>query len=207
MASISFYAGSTFIDNIQGSGLGFYSTGFGNSIAVGEFQGKTYVTNGAGTSLGVECNNIKYQNTGSGIIGQASSGIALTAIPNSQVPLNVRFEHSSAVQVQSAELRIYDRSNINNDPTGVLCYTAEIIHPNPTQVNTGSGDTTWTNTHGSGVTLSLSKSPGTSGQYAGNGSNSAWTDTRHDWYLAISASPNTIGSKTNFGAYVSAEYF
>lgn len=31
-------------------------------------------------------------------------------------------------------------------------------------------------------------------------------DTRHDWYVAISASPQTIGSKTDFGLYFTLEY-
>jgi len=30
--------------------------------------------------------------------------------------------------------------------------------------------------------------------------------TRHDWYLALSASPQTIGSKTDFGLYFTLEY-
>jgi hypothetical protein len=47
---------------------------------------------------------------------------------------------------------------------------------------------------------------GPSGQYAGNGSNSAWTDTQHDWYLVLSASPDSIGSKTLYGLWVSLEY-
>lgn len=30
--------------------------------------------------------------------------------------------------------------------------------------------------------------------------------TRHDWYLALSASPDSIGSKTNYGLYFTCEY-
>lgn len=30
--------------------------------------------------------------------------------------------------------------------------------------------------------------------------------TRHDWYVALSASPDSIGSKTNYGLYFTCEY-
>ena len=34
----------------------------------------------------------------------------------------------------------------------------------------------------------------------------AHQSTRHDWYLAISASPDSIGSKTQYGLYFTLEY-
>jgi len=30
--------------------------------------------------------------------------------------------------------------------------------------------------------------------------------TRHDWYVGLSASPDSIGSKTDFGLYFTLEY-
>lgn len=205
MAAISFYAGEGFnIQNLAGSGLGFYGPGgFGYSVQVGAYQDNTYITNSDGTAQGPQCDNIKYLNDGSGIVNTASSGIPLTAIPNYQSTLNVRFTHNVPVKTQNVKLRIYDRTNINNDPSGVTCKVAEIIHPDTTQTNNGSGDTTWTTVHGSSVILDLIASPGTSGLRP-NGANT--TDTRHDWYCAISASPDSIGSKTQFGLYIELEY-
>lgn len=207
-AAISFLAGQGFtIQDLAGSGLGFFGdAGFGASVQVGSYQGHTYITNGAGTTQGPEVDNVKYLNAGSGILGQAGSGIALTAIPNYQATLNVRFTYDTAVKVQNAVARIYDRSNIDNPASGVTTKVAEIIHPDTTQSNNGSGDTTWLTPGGSGVTVSLAPSPGVSGLYAGNGSNSLWTDAQHDWYLALSGSPDSIGSKTQYGLYVSLEY-
>lgn len=206
MATISWLGDGTTLQ--AGSGFGLYGdSGFGASVTVGAFQGRTYITNGAGTYQGPEVDNVKYLNSQSGILGQTGTGIALTAIPNQQATMQIHFNHSSAIQVQNAKLYIYDRSSINNDPTGVTCYTAEIIHPTITQANNGSGDTVWVNTHGSGQTLSLCNSPGTSGQFAGNGSNGGIASTDHDWWVALSASPNSIGSKTLFGCLVSLEYY
>ena len=35
---------------------------------------------------------------------------------------------------------------------------------------------------------------------------SAHTSARHDWYAALSASPHSIGSKTQYGLYFTVEY-
>jgi hypothetical protein len=207
-AVISFLAGENFtIQDLAGSGLGFYGdAGFGASVKVGDWQGRTFITNGAGTTQGPEVDNVKYLNAGSGIIGQTGSGVALTAIPNYQATLNIRFTYDTPVKTQNVELRIYDRSNPDMPATGVTTMVAEIIHPTQDQSNSGSGDTTWLQPGGSGSTVSLSPSPGVSGLYAGNGSNSTWTDTQHDWFVALSASPDSIGSKTLYGLYCSLEF-
>lgn len=210
MASIDFYAGQFGINNLSGSGLGFYGAGFGQSVNVGSYQDTTFITNSAGTSNGSQCTNIKFQDSASGIVNSQTSGIPLRNINNYLATLNVRFTHSSAVQVQNVNARIYDRSNINNPASGVTTKIAELINPAIVQTVQGSGDSTWTtitsSNGGSGTIFSLAPGVGTSGLYAGNGSDSTKADTRHDWYLALSASPDSIGSKTSFGFYVSLEY-
>ncbi len=208
-AAINFYAGQDFgINNLSGSGLGFYGdSGFGASVSVGSYQGRTFITSSAGTSQGPEVDNIKYTNPGSGILGQAGSGIGLKAIPNYLATLKIAFTNDTAVKVQNAKAYIYDRTSINNDPSGVTCKVAELIHPDLTQTATGSGDDTWLTPHGSSVVVDLANSPGVSGFYAANGLTSLWLDTVHEWHLALSASPDSIGSKDKFGLYVSLEYF
>ena len=71
--------------------------------------------------------------------------------------------------------------------------------------------------------LALTSSPGVSGLNGNNTDNgqdisyggfSNYTSAdanghvseQHDWYLALSAEPTTIGSKTNFGLYFTLEY-
>jgi hypothetical protein len=204
MATLSFLsAGGLFsINNLSGSGLGFYGTGFGNSVSVGSYQDTTYITDSAGTSLGPQVNNIKYLNVASGIVNSASSGVPLISIPNYMASLNIRFSHSSNVKTQNAKLRIYDRANYNNDPSGVLCKVAELVHPSIIGLPTGSGSTTWNTPAGSSVILTCISSPGASG-IRPNGAQT--TDAQHDWYFAITASPNSIGSKT-FACYFELEY-
>lgn len=204
MASIDFYAGeNNNINNLAGSGIGFYGDGgFGYSVAVGSYNGRSFITDSTGTSQGPEVDNCKYLNTSGVIVGQTGSGIHLLALPNYLATLNVRFSHSSNVKVQNAKAYCYDRVSKNNNPSGVNLYAAEIIHPNAVQTITGSGDANWSNIKGSGTTLSLVDSPGISG-LSPNGPNTS--EAQHDWYLALTASPTSVGAK-EFALWIELEY-
>lgn len=204
MATISFHAGENFtIQNLGGSGLGFYGAGgFGTSVGVGEYNDTVFITNSNGTVQGPQVDCIKYLNSASGTINSSVSGQLLTKIPNYFAQLNVRFEHTSAVTTQNVKFRVYDRTSINNNPSGVTCKVAELIHPDTVQNNNGSGDSTWTTVYGSGSVLDLVASPGLSGERPNGASTSS---TRHDWFLAITASPDSVGSKL-FAGYVELEY-
>ena len=48
MASISFFAGSTAINNLSGSGLGFFGGSFGQSVQLNSWQDTTFITDGNG---------------------------------------------------------------------------------------------------------------------------------------------------------------
>jgi len=86
----------------------------------------------------------------------------------------------------------------------VTTKVAQIIHPDPNQANpSNSSDATWSTPTGSSVILSLVNSPGISG---GRPMGDYTTDTQHDWYTVISASPDSIGAKTLYGLYVELEY-
>ena len=198
-----FEAGEGFnINNLSGSGLGFFGSAWGASVNVGEFQQTTWITDSNGTIQGEQVDNVAWSHPNSGSINGAAP-INLLNVPNYLSTLNIRFNHTSAIKTQNAKLRIYDRSNINNDPSGVTCYVAEVIHVNTTQDATGSGDSSWINVHGSAVVMDLVASPGLSG-YSPNGPGTQ--DANHDFYVLISPSPDSIGSKTQFGLYAELEY-
>lgn len=210
MASISFLAGGYFlpISNLNNSGLGFFGASFGQSVPVGSWQQSTYITDGNGINQGPQANNAMYVHPNSGQL-QNSAIVNNINIPNYQSTLNIRFNNSTPVRTQNAQLYIYDRVSTSNLPSGVTCAVIPIIHPDTTQSANGSGSTTWQFPAGSSyVNMSIlsngnSFSPGTSGNSV-NGA--ATTDIQHDWYCNISASPNSIGSKTFFGLLVSVEF-
>jgi len=204
MATISFHAGTTgSIANLAGSGLGFFGSSFGSSVEVGAYQDSTYITDGTGSTEGAPCENAKYINT-SGCIQSDAGQRMLIQIPNALATLNTRFTHDSAVKTQNVKLRIFDRSSINNPASGVTCKVAELVHPEPTAGTvSNSSDSEWSTPTGSSVIMTLTASPGTSGERP-NGPETS--DTQHDWYTVVSASPDSIGAKTLFGLYVSLEY-
>lgn len=204
MATISFHAGTAgTIANLAGSGLGFFGASFGQSVEVGSYQDTTYITNGTGSIEGNACENTKWINEASGIQSDAGE-INLQYIPNRLATLNVRFTHDTAVKTQNAKLRIFDRSNINNEASGVTTKVAQLIHPHPSQaVISGSSDAYWTTPAGSAVMLELLASPGESGL---SPAGPETIDDRHDWYFVISASPDSIGAKTLYALYVELEY-
>lgn len=202
-SSIDFYAGEDFnIGNLAGSGLGLYGNSFLSSVAVGSYNSRTFITDSTGTSQGPEVDNNMYNGPSGVIVGQTGSGIALTALPNYLATLNIRFTNDTAVKTQNVKLYGYDRINFNNAPSGVNFYAANIIHVPNIQTNIGSGSLTWTLLAGSGSYLTLNSSPGTSG-LSPNGPST--TDVRHDHFIALTCTPNTVGSKT-FSLGYSLEY-
>lgn len=211
MAQVSFYAGKdgSFQEIISGSGLGFFGETFGSSIQVGQYQDRTFITSPNGTVMGPEANNCKFDsNSTSGVVWNADVQTTLRQIPNTSGTLNIRFVHDSHVRTQNVELRVFDRVNKDNDPVGVTAQVAELVHPWGDGLENasdplGSGQQNWSGVHGSGVVLPMAASPGLSG-LSPNGPTTS--GTQHDWYVAFSASPDSIGSKTDFGLFFSLEY-
>jgi hypothetical protein len=218
MAAINFYGiggGGASLTDLGGSGIGFYGdAGFGASVKVNEFQGTTFITNSVGTANGGALNNNRAIPLDSGNVinnNRGTSGIPITYLFNEEATLNARFTHSSAVEVDNIKFRIFDRSNIDNNPSGVRCFVAEIIKPSgasgTTPTSSGKGDTGWIEIYGSASILDLTPNPEATGMGAWSDPvNGGTSGVRHDWYAALSATPTSIGSKDKFGAYLSLEY-
>ncbi len=198
------------------SGIGFYGASFGNSVQVDQYQASTHVTDGAGTTdVGHELNNLRpiesdaTASPGSGVIFNGSTLVGasgLLRIPNASGTLNIRFSHGTQVQTQAVVAYITDR--VNADPlaaaSGVTCQMAELIHPSGDPGDEiGSGDATWITPSGETNPVPLQSGAG-SGGLAPDGV--LTSGLRHDWFLAIAASPKTIGSKTLFGLFVELQY-
>lgn len=203
--AISFFCSSNFVNNLSGSGLGMYGDlGFNSAVNVSSWQGRTFISDSAGVNQGPEANNIKFLNNGSGILGQTGSGIGIRAIPNFQATLNMRFTNDTNCKVQNSYIQAYDRVSVLNPPSGLTFAAANLIHPDTNQINNGSGDPIWRFPAGSSImSLGATFSPGSSG-LSPNGPNTS--DNRHDFYIALSASPSSVGSKS-WAILASVEYF
>lgn len=236
MAEIKFYANikdqtgdGELINHSAGSGLGFYGNGFGISVPVGSQQTTTFVTNANGTNEGARLNNTSLVTSGTNVTAgtvsiNSASAVNLDKLPNYLCPLNIRFTHTEAVKVQNCKLRIFDRDNIDNHASGVVTYVYEARHPASSQVisnlsHRGRAANSWYQFDPveAMVDMPFTTSPGVSGTntnsqdtsptlaYTSN-QGSLHTSTRHDWYVALSSEPITIGSKTQYGLYFTVEY-
>ena len=236
MAEIKFYANNVtatsasgdahqaWINHTAGSGLGFYGGGYGISVPVDAYQDTTFTTNSQGTASDyVQLHNTKWVSTSK--MKADTNELDLDKVPNYLAPLNVRFTHSSAVTVRNCKMRIFDRNDITKHASGVETQVYELRHPSALQSvsnlnHRGRASNTWSlydPTDGTPADMAFTASPGMSGL----NTDSTDTDTskgyatteagahqsdRHDWYVAISASPQEIGSKTNYGLYFTVEY-
>ena len=304
---------------LSGSGLGFFGTTAGSSVQIGSYQDTTYISNADGSVTKGAANNTKYvaSTYPSGMAYVAEDGSAnyymgLSGVKSHACTLGIQFGHTTAVKTQNVQLRIYDRTNINNPASGVNTKVAELVNFGGAAYNNqdsdtgagvgsafvGSGDSLWwgepwpdemvannyyknsvgttfkngldtvaelTNVNGdvrlgqvtgdretvggSGVVVPLLDSPGSgqkqlsgseaittgmvwpkwtqyidsskqstlfgAGNNFGDGSNVSYIantyggtgiDTHHTWCVALSATPLAIGSKEQYGLYVSLEY-
>lgn len=236
MAEIKFYANikdqsgdGELINHAAGSGIGFYGNGFGISVPVGAKQSRTYVTNAIGTNEGAQLNNTGFVTSGNlttkGTISvNGSTAIDLDRLPNYLCPLNIRFTHTEPVRVQNCRLRIFDRNNINNHASGVVTYVYESRHPATVQSVTnlshrGRTETSWYEFDpvDAMTDMPFTASPGASGKNTNTQDTSptlgyttqegvTHQSSRHDWFLALSSEPVTVGSKTQYGLYFTLEY-
>jgi hypothetical protein len=223
---------ATLIRHDLGSGIGFYGSTFGVSVPVDSQQTTTWVTNSDGTDQGSQLNNTAMVSEGNvsttGTVSiNSSTAINLDKLPNYLCPLNIRFTHTEAVKVQNCKLRIFDRSNIANHASGVTTYVWEARHPSSSQTVTqlsqradNSIGTSWYEFSDLGDAMddmAFTASPGMSGLNTSLGENNValgyattegttHTSEIHDWYVALSSEPDSIGSKTNYGLYFSVEY-
>jgi hypothetical protein len=156
--------GDASLDTLSGSGLAFYGATAGSSVAVGDYQETSYVANGDGSTYKDATNNIQYYTTSSypsgrcvldSVPGSAYTDVGLSGIRSMHSTLGIMFGHTSQVNVQNCQLRIYDRGNINYPASGVNTKVAEIVNYNGSTFDAqgandglpstaiGSGDLWW----------------------------------------------------------------
>ena len=207
-AELKFYAGSALATDITGSGLGFFGAGgFGTSVQVGQYQDTSFITNGAGSENGGTSTNAKYLGNTSGVSINSATADILANLALASGSLKTSFTFDSAVKTQNCKLRIYDRVSKDNDPSGVTCQVAQLCNGgsgvNQTTGAAQAGHNGWLALHGSGLIMTLLSGPGESGL---SPSGTLTEDDRHDWYVCLSSSPTSIGSKSAFGCWVELEY-
>lgn len=188
--TIGFAAGEGFtVNNLAGNGLGWYSGAFGGSVKVGEYGELCYITDSTGSVENSRVDCCVPTGTSTGSIAGVSYN--LRNIPNYLSTLNIYVTSDTPIKTMNPRLRIYNRVALDTAPSGVTVKAAEIIHTSNTADASGTGGATWS-TIGGTTELALRPSPGTNGA-SPDGSDT--TDTRHDHYIVVNMSPDSISTK------------
>lgn len=169
--------------------LGFFGAAFGFSIRVGEWNNTCRVTNDNGTSENGQIPNLRYFNASGAYVGSDLVARELVEIDADEATLRIRLSTDSAVGTQNTAFRAFDRVDINNGPSGVTINAAEILKPLPSV--RGSGDIFWTSIAGTGSLILEDQVAASS---------------VHVWYVGLTASPLSIGEKTDLGFYHETEF-
>ncbi len=206
------YQSATYVCNANGTASGVQCSNTKYDVANEEFPGSGTVL-GAATAIG-------------------NSGVPNYQAP---LNIRFEHDDPQGVRVQNCRLRIFDRNDINNHASGVTTQVYEVRHPNPVQdagqtaleLRGVTEEHAWVEYDPAEAPaqpqdMVFTAGPGPSGlnttasdplsEFAGpyrnwvSQSGTACRSTRHDWYVALSASPQEIGSKTNYGLYFTLEY-
>lgn len=171
--------------------LGFFGAAYGFSIRVGEYNQTTRVTNDNGTAQNGQIPNVRYLSATGAYVASELVGREVQNIDNDEATLRIRLFTDSAVETQNTAFRAFDRVSIENAPSGVTVLAAEIRNP-PGTATASSGDSSWTTIAGA-TDLSLDN-------------HSTGPLSTHEWYIAVTVSPTSIGEKTDLGFYFETEF-
>ena len=150
--------------------LAFSDGTFGNPIQVSSFNDGTHVRSavGADDSDGNTPNNVKYIASGTGDWGDGTESIA--DMTDGEATLKLTISESTNITVTDITMYAYDGTTTTDAPVGMDVYLAE------------QGDAAWTNADGSAAALTISDSDTPA--------------TDHYFYVAVSASPSSVGVKS-----------
>ncbi len=169
--------------------LGFFGANFGFSIRVGEFNNTNFVTDDNGVTNFGQAPNLRFANISGAFVASELTATELLEVDNTETTLRIRLNTDGSVGTQNSAFRAFDRVAIGNDPSGVTVRAAEMLKPSPSI--RGSGSVNWETIAGA-TDLSLFDQVAAS--------------SIHEWYVALTVSPDSIGEKTDLGFYFETEF-
>ena len=176
-------------DTIVFSGTG----GLDQPVTVGAWQDETHMgtgdpgTDGCGTN---HCQNVKWISSTQFDSGGGTETLNDTNLIQTECTLRIRFTDGSSVAITNARFYAYDGSTTTTEATGVDCMAFEqgVTATTWTEINNTTGPVGGDNV---GERLDL-------------GDSGAATD--HTYYIAVSASPESVGAKTAFDFGIALTY-
>lgn len=173
MATYTWYLQGTTPTTIEATDIvQFAGSTFGSAITVGAYNDTTHVESsvGANDSSANTPHNNKYLTSNTVSLNGAGS-TSLNAASTAACALKINFSDAASVTTTGHIFYAYDGTTPATAPTGVTFYAAE------------QGDANWTNAEGSAAGVTVTDDTAA---------------TSHDYFLLISASPESVGAKTAF---------
>lgn len=170
------------------------------AIIVANYQDASFITNTSGTNLGQapwgvpasgELNNFKYETSSTANVSGVA-GVALIDIPQESGTLLIRFAASGSTEVRTQNTLC--RTVVLNSASGVDNVT-DIVTNLKIQGFEPGVDSSWTQTAGDGAL-----------------DNRLFMQDRnvaelvHDFWVGLSASPETVGERNDFGFFFIIEF-
>lgn len=146
-------------------------TGMATPVTVSSYQDYTHISNSSNTHqcTSYHVHNTKYlTSTTMSLDGAASAN--LNTLTTGNAPLKINFSDDSSVTTTSNTFYAYDGSTDATAMAGTTFYAGE-----------AAVTSTWVAANGSGSALSIADDTAA---------------TSHDFYIALSASPSSVGAKT-----------
>lgn len=169
------------------------STDLTTPITVGSWNDGTHLGDGDPGSDQCGTNhvpNVKWISSTQFDNGGGTETLSDANLVQTECTLRVNFTDGSSVATSNARFYSYDGSVTTNEAVGIEAYAFEqgVSASTWTQINDDSGNVGGDN---SGERLSLSDQS---------------ADTEHTFYIAISASPESVGGKTQFDFGIALTY-
>ena len=155
------------------------AAGFDSKVTVAAYNDTTHVKSAADAddSSGNTPRNNKYVSETTANWGDGVENLNL--ILDAECALKLNFSDDASVAVSDAIFYAYDGVTTTAVPTGVTFQAAE------------QGDAAWTNAEGSAAAVTLADQAAA---------------TSHDYFIAVSASPESVGLKSAFALRVELTY-
>lgn len=163
-------------DLVQFAGSG----GFDSKITVGAYNDSTHVksSGNANDSSANTPHNNKWL-TGSTVSLNGAGSTALNAASTAACALKINFADPASVATTLAKFYSYDNTTPATAPTGITFKAAQ------------QGNTNWVDAEGSGAPVNLADQAAA---------------TSHDYFILVSASPDSVGLKSAFGLRIELTY-
>lgn len=170
------------------------------AVIVDKYQDSTYVTNTSGVNMGVapfgllesgRLNNTKFEEDGLANVNGVG-GVELSGIPQLSGTLLIRFEPSGSIAVRTQNVLL--RTVILNSASGIDDLTGVVVGVKMQGFEPGA-DNAWTQTAGLGAL---------DNRIFFVDHNDA--DLVHDFFVSLSASPEAVGQRNDFGMFFVIEF-